>query len=399
MATFGDLVVRLGLDKTQFTSGIASSRSSLTQLKSLAIPAAAAVTAVAASFTAAAFAIKEFVAPSFESLDTLGDLSSRLGVSTDKLAALQHAASLAGIEQESLTTGVTKFLDTLSNANLGTASAAKAFDALGLKAEALSRLSLDQQFVEVARALQGIQNPADRVRIAIDLFGKSGAQMLQLLNGGANELITTLAEAKALGIAPSSEEVAKIQAANDAIDKMSASWRGLANVIAVELAPAITDLATKAALVIPLLTLSDKSVASMKAYVAALQNKLMAPNPLTGPRGKKTANTAPDAPFESAPDAPSFDKFGKFKSPLTGIGDGPKIMQREQGQLRPSVAPGGLRGAQDTLSRILRAGSHTKDPNTASIKNTEKHTASIAKSMQKILDGDKLIVGLAKAGT
>lgn len=399
MATFGDLVVRLGLDKTQFTSGIASSRSALTQLKSLAVPAAAAVAAVGTAFVGAALAFKEFVAPSFESLDTLGDLSMRLGVATDKLAALQHAAGLAGIDQEALTTGVTKFLDTLSNANLGTATAVKAFDALGLKAEALSQLSLDQQFVEVARALQGIQNPADRVRIAIDLFGKSGSQMLQLLNGGANELIASLAEAKALGIAPSSEEVAKIQAANDAIDKMSTAWRGLANVIAVELAPAITNLATQAALVIPLLTLNDNAIASVKAYVAALRGKLFEKNPLTGPRGKAASNMAPAAPSVTAPAAP-FDIFGKGKALDSRQFAGAKKFEREPGQLRPSVAPGGMKGAQDTLSRILRAGGHTKDPVVKPAQETAKNTASIAKSIQKFINngGGGLQIGAAAAG-
>jgi hypothetical protein len=436
VATFGDLVVRLGLDKTQFSSGVASARGSLSQLKTLAVPAAAAVAAVGGALTAAAVAFKEFVSPSFEALDTLGDLSSRLGVATDKLAALQYAAGLAGIEQESLTTAVGKFLDTLSNAANGVKTAQQAFGALGLATADLRRMELDQQLAAVADKFREIKNPADRIRIAMDLFGKSGAQMLQLMNDGGQSLITTLQEARSLGVAPSADDVAKIQSANDAIDRMNAAWKGVANTVAIESAPAVEKFATAIQRIVPafnigikssfadLLDLLSRSGAAALTLKEILSGSLVS---MSDPfpeqtiskrfkdlhakiRGKTGGKGGPIG--EMAPDAPLIE--GIKNSPVAGIGAKSIIVigkgtpldtgsrkdftDRQMGQLRPSVAPGGMRGAQDTLSRILRAGSHTKDPNTKSIANTEKNTASMAKSLAKIVDGDKLIVGLAKAG-
>lgn len=243
MASFGDLVVRLTLDKTRFNTGISGINSSLSTMGSLATAAAAGFTAIAAGAGAATYALVQFVKPSFDALDALGDLSKRLGVATDDLAALQFAAKLAGVEQEGLTVGVTKFLDTLSNANNGVKAAVSSFEALGISAQSLKGLDLTQQMVQVADAIGKIEDPADRVRIAMDLFGRSGTQMLQLFNDGGQSLVQTLEEARALGVAPTNEEVERIQRANDAIDKMKASWSGVANTLAIELAPSVEKFA------------------------------------------------------------------------------------------------------------------------------------------------------------
>lgn len=486
MATFGDLVVRLGLDKSGFDRGIAGAKSTLTTLKSVAVPVAGAVAALAAATGAAALAFKEFVAPSFEALDVLGDLSNRLGVSTDKLAALQHAAKMSGIEQDSLTQATGKFLNTLSDAANGTKSAAAGFTALGLKASDLKNLALDDQFVAVARAFENIKNPADRIRIAMDLFGKSGAQMLQLLNGGATELIATLEDAHALGIAPSNEEVARIQRANDALDRMSAAWTGIANTVAIEVAPAVEDVANTITSKMPAAVSTIKSLAGMfdlsaKNMALTVAQAWSVTTPLatlaktwnkiadaierikgasdaagTGAMADLIAATAGGGPVAAAiksrigklglggaggglgsgrlgiaaggglggqpggvaPGRPIAQGIGGGLGGLgghliiggigkgaIGIGGGGAGLGGSVSGLgnkvTSGVAPGGVKNAQDTLQRILSAGSHTKDPNTPILKNTEKFAAKTAKAVEKMAAAGAggFALGAAGAGT
>lgn len=381
MATFGDLVVRLGLDKTGFDRGISSTRKVL-------IGTATAVTGMAAALTGAGLALKAFIEPAFESLDRLGDLSNRLGVATDKLAAMQYAAKLSGIEQESLTTSVGRFLNTLSDASNGTKSAVSAFKALGLNARQLKTLELDQQFALLADAFKAIENPADRVRMAMDLFGKSGAEMLQLLNGGAGQLIETLDEARRLGIAPTNAEVARIQSANDALDRMRAAWDGIANTLAISVAPTVQALlvnvgvmtdALRAAITGQKFDIAASIKANVKPFIAAM--KADAVNMIRGLPKMGGRQSAPGAPEEIAPGLPipqgiggGIRRFGSGLTPSTigsgalGIGGNGApggllaALGRRVASASSQIAPGSIRGSSEALRHIIAAGQRGGDP-------------------------------------
>jgi len=427
VATFGDLVVRLNLDKRGFDRGIGDATSGLPGLRTAALAASAGIAAAAGAATAAALAFKAWLAPSFEALDTLGDLSKRLGVATDSLSGLQHAAKLAGVDQDGLTIGIQKFLDTLSNASMGTESAVKAFDALGLKASALKNLSLEQQFIAVADALKNIQNPADRVRIALDLFGKSGAQMLQLMADGSGDLTAALKEARALGIAPRPEEVARIQEANDAIDRMNAAWTGVANVVAIKVAPLVESISNVIRTGFPIaIVMINQFTTAIKGSVANLAALLMTAQTIGKAfKGRKILGIDQImAAFKSAQKLALQEMFpadngkgaakGKakggiaapnildsFEKGIAGKDIGAKKIDRVSGQLRQTVAPGGVKGAQDTLSRILKAGSATKDPVAKAVKDEHVTIKGMAKDIKKLATagmGGGLLIGAAGAG-
>jgi hypothetical protein len=56
----------------------------------------------------------------------------------------------------------------------------KAFAALDLDPETLSRFNPDQQLLKIGEALNGIANDAQRAQLAMTLFGRSGAEILQV---------------------------------------------------------------------------------------------------------------------------------------------------------------------------------------------------------------------------
>lgn len=124
------------------------------------------------------------VSSTVDEFDRLFSVASRTGTKTSTLAGLQQMAENANLSAESVTTALTKFQKVLSTASGGGAGKS-AFAALGLDASQLKGVSMDEALGKVADALKAIPNPADRARVAIELFGRSGAEMLTIFEGGS----------------------------------------------------------------------------------------------------------------------------------------------------------------------------------------------------------------------
>jgi len=124
---------------------------------------------------------------SMQNVDALAKVSDRLGIATQSLAGLQHAASLAGVESATLEKSLVKLAVGVSDAADGTGIAKDAFIELGLSAALLEKMPVDQQMLKVADAMQGVELQADKVRLATELFGSRGVAVLNMLGGGSSE--------------------------------------------------------------------------------------------------------------------------------------------------------------------------------------------------------------------
>ncbi len=181
---------------------------------------------------------------SMTSVDALAKTSDRLGIATEKLAGLQHAASLAGVENRTLEKSLQNLAVGVSDAADGTGVAKDALIELGLSAGILEQMSIDDQLSIVADAMQGVKNQADKVRIATELFGARGVTVLNMIGAGSENLDKAAQEAEHLGIAVSRIDAAKIEAANDAVTTAKSVFTGLGNQLATAFSPIITEIAT-----------------------------------------------------------------------------------------------------------------------------------------------------------
>lgn len=162
----------------------------------------------------------------FEAADAIGDAAARSGVAVESLSRLKFVAEQSDVEFGSLTVGIKKFQQGLSEANSGTASAVKSFAELGIEAGTIRNLALEEQLGVIADAFQNILNPADQTRIAIELFGKAGNELIPFLNLGSAGIKELADEADRLGITLSGPAVAGIGAADQAFKKLSATVAG-----------------------------------------------------------------------------------------------------------------------------------------------------------------------------
>jgi hypothetical protein len=247
MATAVGLNMKITADTAGIGRGVSKTEQMLGKLSKSASSAAGSLrvlvgievgTRLAAAFTSAARAAVDMASRVTQSIAAMDDLSQRTGVSTDALQGFQVAADLAGVQN--LEGALQKVSVVLGDAAAGSATAQKAFANIGLSVDDLLKLSPEDQFRAVAAAIGDIQGPAAQAAAAVDLFGKSGVELLPLFASNLGEIEE---RAKQLGIVLSDDQVGAITEMDDALLMVRKTFDGIIGQVTANLAPVVTDLA------------------------------------------------------------------------------------------------------------------------------------------------------------
>ncbi|XAI95667.1 tail tape measure-like protein [Microcystis phage Mae-JY22] len=182
----------------------------------------------AATVAVGAFALKT-LRSGIDAADQAGDTARRIGLSVEAYTRLTFAAQLSGVSQESLNTSLTTFARNASKAADDAGPLAKNFDALGISAQEFAALSPEEKLLRIADAIKSVPEGFDRARFATDLFGKSGASMVLLLEGGTTGLRELMQEADALGVTIGTNAARDAGRFNDALDRLSANFSKVRN--------------------------------------------------------------------------------------------------------------------------------------------------------------------------
>lgn len=178
-----------------------------------------------------------------ENVDVQSKLSRRLGTTYGELAGLKMAGDLAGVGIETIGAAMTKADVAMQKAAGGSKSAQAAFATLGLTAEQLQGMSSADRFEAIASSISGLETPAQRAAAAVALFGRSGAQLLPLFEGGADGIRRAREEAQAFGLALTNAQGQNIEEMNDSFTRVYSAIQGVVQQVVAHLAPAITAIA------------------------------------------------------------------------------------------------------------------------------------------------------------
>lgn len=167
---------------------------------------------------------------------SLGEVSQQLGVTTKDLQVYRYAATQVGIEQEAMDKSLAKLTRTIGEAATGGKQQQRVFKALGIDIrDAGGHIKTAGELIpEVAAALEGVHNPAQRAAVLVQLFGKTGQQLETLLAGGRGQVDGLSDAAKRLGIVLSDKQ---IQSADETADKLAA----MKQVLEANIARAVSD--------------------------------------------------------------------------------------------------------------------------------------------------------------
>lgn len=191
--------------------------------------------ATAAAGALAAINVTQFARDVINATDALKDMADRTGMSVTTLSELDYAAKMNGTTLDAVQSALGRISDKAVEAATGNKEASVAFDALGVSvkdADGNMRPALDI-IEDVGSAIAGIEDPTLKSSLAISLFGKSGTQLLPLIQN----MGTARQEARQLGLTVGEDFANQAGTFNDNVDRLSMKIQALSRSMLGDLLP------------------------------------------------------------------------------------------------------------------------------------------------------------------
>ena len=176
-------------------------------------------------------------------IDEAAKNARRFGVTTESYLEMAHAAELSGVNTRELAVSMRTMRRQAEEAVRGNRTMSRAFQDLGIDAEALQagNLDLTEALANVGDAMLGIENASERVQVAYQIFGRSGTQMLTLFEQGGDGIRAMADEANRLGIVIGQESAGQFERFNDALVKITRAIQGVVIGLAEKFLPRINQ--------------------------------------------------------------------------------------------------------------------------------------------------------------
>ena len=190
-------------------------------------------------------AIIAFTKAGLASVDMVTKLALSMNTGTEGIIALQHAAKIGGVSVEKMDKAIGKMFKNVGEAEMGVGMAKRTLDEMGLSAEALGKMEADEMFGAIAEELTKVTSASKRARMANDLFGRSGIELIPVMLEGAEGIRKLREEADELGITFGSKQGQLVEKANDAWARVGSIWKGLTQQLAIQFAPILIEIANR----------------------------------------------------------------------------------------------------------------------------------------------------------
>jgi len=238
----GSLFVNIVAKTTKFDKGLKDSQSKLKRFGASVVNMGKKLLAFGSIMTGVAVGgMVVFARGQLEMIDKLAKTAHALGITTEALGGLQHAAELTGVSNDQLATALKRMEKTISDASVGLSTAKRALAQLGLSVKDFQGLKPEQQFALIGDELNSIKEQTDKARIAQDIFGRSGIMLINTLKLGSQGLKDMAADAKALGLTFTDEEAASVERFNDQMTRLKGLIGGLGRRFVIDIAPAAAE--------------------------------------------------------------------------------------------------------------------------------------------------------------
>jgi hypothetical protein len=197
--------------------------------------------------------------------DEIAKLSQRVAIGAETLSGYKVAADLSGVSLQDFGTSLQIASRNIVEASRGTGAAADAFDALGIRVtDGAGKLkTAEQVMLEVADKFAQMEDGAQKTALAMDIFGRSGASMIPLLNQGSAALAAQRKEAELLGVTWTGAQAKLAEEFNDNLTRLWTGLTGFRDLVVQQLLPFLSEAVSEL-------------VARMKAFAASGELKAWA---------------------------------------------------------------------------------------------------------------------------
>lgn len=208
MAIFS-LLAKLGLDGTNFESGLKRSQS-----------LAKGIGRDISGTLAGIFAVDKLAEFGMRAIDTAGklqDLSAQLGVSVDFLQEMKFAAEMGGTSLDQVSAALEKITIARGKALGGDQGLVDAFARFKVTAAEIKSAKIEDIFLKIGRAFEGDINPQNLLTPFREIAGKSAGALIPAMASG---LADAADQANRLGMVMSSQVIESLDEANDRVEIM-----------------------------------------------------------------------------------------------------------------------------------------------------------------------------------
>lgn len=172
-----------------------------------------------------------------DSADSFGKLSDQTGIAANTLQAYTNAGKLAGVGQETIDKGLRRLAQSMREADQGVATYSDSYKALGISVRDSdgNLKSSETVLSEIADRFADLPDGATKAAISMEIFGRSGASLINLLNGGSAAL-------EEFNYAVSDEFAQNAEFFNDQIAVLAIRFDGFRKQLADALLPTLNNL-------------------------------------------------------------------------------------------------------------------------------------------------------------
>lgn len=201
--------------------------------------------AVVGGSAVAGSALVGVASKSASTADNIDKMSQRLGLSRKSFQELDFVLSQSGVDINSFQTGMKSLLSNMDKCNEGNETAIANFNKLGVSVTDASGNLRSQEDVlkDTIIAFQAMEDSAEKSRLAQEIFGKQGQEILPLLNSEAGTFEELTKKANELGLVLSDETVDAGVKLTDTIDQMKRSLAAVGTNLGAAVMPIVQQFA------------------------------------------------------------------------------------------------------------------------------------------------------------
>lgn len=242
----GAIVGHLSLDKKKWSASIKSVqkdqktlggwvKKNSAQFKKLGMAIAGVGIAVVAGFG-------KIIKETAKTGDEIAKLSKKVGVSTELLSGYKLAVEHGGSSLAGFGKALGRLSRVIADADRGLVTYQRTFQDLGIEIRTSdgNLKSMEAVMLEVSDKFAKMEDGTKKTSLAMELFGRSGMELIPMLNMGAEGLRKEREEAERLGLVFSEKSAKASEEFNDRLHDLKMSLAGVGKSMALEVMPVLT---------------------------------------------------------------------------------------------------------------------------------------------------------------
>jgi hypothetical protein len=214
---------------------------SLSAFTDLAKGGGAAAGVLAGAFIAASSAAAAATVQAGRIAEQTEQLAQKTGIAAKTLEGMTVALNRTGLESGSIAIAMKGLAKEMVGVSQGTASSIKLFESIGVSLETVQK-GTGATLRAVADAFQRMPDGAQKAQLAVELFGKSGLDLIPILNKGAAGLDEAMKKSAEFGLILSDTARGNLTVFDDAMDDLQSALKGFGMQLGAAFAPSLTTL-------------------------------------------------------------------------------------------------------------------------------------------------------------